>query len=346
MAGDDARPCNLMDAHNRLCRAPTQLSAYIIYTCVITGFIYPVVVHWVWDSSGFLAAGNPEHILGGVIDFAGSGVVHMTGGVASFVAAKILGPRIGRWENPAEFEGHSTPLQILGTFLLWFGWYGFNGGSTLTLHGNANTMARVAVTTTLSGAVSGCTGVLLKKFLPTSLGGTHVFDVGHTCNSILGGLVGVTAGCATFSAAGAFACGIVSAFVYHTGSCFSRKMKVDDPLDAFAVHGACGMWGCLAVGLMTLQPYSYAPNTAKAAEYDGGVFTGTTNGSLFAAQLVSVLIEVGWVGTCSTILFGTLSRLGLLRVDQADEIRGLDDSKHGGSAYKTTTAKPTVPFKV
>jgi len=207
-------------------------------------------------------------------------------------------------------------------------------------------MARVAVTTTLSGAVSGCTGVLLKKFLPTSLGGTHVFDVGHTCNSILGGLVGVTAGCATFSAAGAFACGIVSAFVYHTGSCFSRKMKVDDPLDAFAVHGACGMWGCLAVGLMTLQPYSYAPNAAKAAAYDGGVFTGTTNGSLFAAQLVSVLIEVGWVGTCSTILFGTLSRLGLLRVDQADEIRGLDDSKHGGSAYKTSTQKPAAPFKV
>ena len=89
-----------------------KLSAYIIYTIVITGFIYPCVVHWVWDASGFMSSGNPDHILGGVIDFAGSGVVHMTGGIASFVAAKILGPRLGRWENPAEFEGHSTPLQV------------------------------------------------------------------------------------------------------------------------------------------------------------------------------------------------------------------------------------------
>ena len=92
----------------------SQLSAYIVYTIVITGFIYPVVVHWVWTSDGFLSAANPNHILGGVIDFAGSGVVHMTGGIASIVGAKILGPRTGRWENPSEFEGHSTPLQVRG----------------------------------------------------------------------------------------------------------------------------------------------------------------------------------------------------------------------------------------
>jgi Amt family ammonium transporter len=319
-----------------------KLSAYIVYTCFITGFIYPVVVHWVWDGGGFLSAANPDHILGGVIDFAGSGVVHMTGGVASFVAAKILGPRIGRWESPEEFEGHSTPLQILGTFLLWFGWYGFNCGSTLTLHGNSGTMARVAVTTTISAAVSGCMGVLIKRFVPKFLGGSGIYDVGHTCNSILGGLVGVTAGCATFSANGAFICGAVSAFVYHSGSCLMRKLKIDDPLDAFAVHGACGFWGCIAVGILTLTPYSYAPNTASDAyggvngTHDGGIFTGETNGWLFGSQFVGCLIEIAWVGTCSTILFGSLKLCGILRVDPKDEVRGLDDSKHGGSAYRTS----------
>jgi Amt family ammonium transporter len=321
-----------------------KLTGYIAYTFVITGFIYPVVVHWVWNSGGFLSAGNPEHILGGVIDFAGSGVVHMTGGVAGLVGAWWLGPRIGRWENPTEFDGHSTPLQILGTFLLWFGWYGFNGGSTLTLMGQANTMARVAVTTTICAAVSGATGVLIKKYFPKCLGGSGVFDVSHTCNSILGGLVGITAGCATLSAAGAFACGICSALVYHSASCLVRKLKIDDPLDAFAVHGACGFWGCLAVGIMTITPYSYAPNSAQAAAYDGGIFTGSTNGSLFGASLVGCLIEIAWVGGLSFILFGVLSKCGLLRVDEQDEIRGLDDSKHGGSAYKTGGG--TVPQKV
>uniref|UniRef100_A0A7S2DZY3 Ammonium transporter n=1 Tax=Haptolina brevifila TaxID=156173 RepID=A0A7S2DZY3_9EUKA len=330
-----------------------KLSAYIIYTCVITGFIYPCVVHWVWDTSGFLSAVNPNHVLGGVIDFAGSGVVHMTGGIASFVAAKILGPRRGRWENPKEFEGHSTPLQILGTFLLWFGWYGFNGGSTLVLHGQANTMARVAVTTTISGAVSGCSGVLLKRFLPTALGGSHVFDVGHTCNSILGGLVGVTAGCATFSPGAAFACGIVSSIFYHAGSCTSRKLKIDDPLDAFAVHGACGFWGVIAVGLFTLKPYSYAPHVSHEiygginGSHDGGIFTGETNGSLFYSQLVCAIIEVGWVASCSTVLFGGLHLLGLLRVNAADEAMGLDNSKHGGSAYRVDRPiEATQPVKV
>jgi len=121
-----------------------QLVAYLVYSFCITGFIYPVVVHWVWDGAGFLSAGNSNKdtvILTGVIDFAGSGVVHMTGGFAALVGAKILGSRLGRWENPSEFEGHSTPLQLIGTFLLWFGWYGFNPGSTLAVHAAASTMA-------------------------------------------------------------------------------------------------------------------------------------------------------------------------------------------------------------
>jgi len=324
-----------------------QLSAYIVYTVFITGFIYPVVVHWVWDPSGFMSAFNPNHIIGGVIDFAGSGVVHMTGGVAGAVGAAILGPRIGRWDSPADFEGHSTPLQILGTFLLWFGWYGFNGGSTLYLHGYGTIMARVAVTTTMSAATSGATGLLLKKFLPKVMGGSGIFEVGHTCNSILGGLVGITAGCASISAPGAILTGFLSAFVYHGASCLMRKLKIDDPLDAFAVHGACGFWGCVATGFFAVKEYSYVPNTgspmyAAIGGYDGGAMTGQSTGAALGAELVALIIEIAWVGTLSAILFFVLKLLGMLRVSEDVETAGLDDSKHGGSAYRSDPVKSTL----
>jgi len=273
-----------------------------------------------------------------VIDFAGSGVVHMTGGVAGLVGAAFLGPRLGRWENPDEFDGHSTPLQIIGTFLLWFGWYGFNGGSTLYINGYGRDMARVTVTTTLSAAVSGATGLLVKKWMPNKMGGSGIYDVGHTCNSILAGLVGITAGCATISVPGSMLTGFLSAFVYHGASCLMRKLKIDDPLDAFAVHGACGCWGCIAVGLFAVQSYSYVPNSANPmyasiGGYDGGAFTGESEGAVLGAELVALIIEIIWVGGTSTILFGTLKMTGMLRVSQEVEVAGLDSSKHGGTAY-------------
>jgi len=315
-----------------------QLSAYLVYTIFITGFVYPVVVHWVWDGTGFLSAFNADHIVGGVIDFAGSGVVHMTGGVAGFVGAAMLGPRLGRFDSPDEFEGHSTPLQIIGTFLLWFGWYGFNGGSTLYINGYGRDMARVAVTTTMSAATAGATGLLIKKWLPTKMGGTHTYDVGHTCNSILAGLVGITAGCASVSAPGAIVIGFLSAFVYHGASCFMRKIKVDDPLDAFAVHGACGFWACIATGLLAVKDYSYVPNSSNKmytdiGGYDGGAFTGETKGAVLGAELVALIIEIIWVGGCSSLIFGALKLTGMLRVSKEIEEAGLDTSKHGGSAY-------------
>jgi len=318
-----------------------QLGAYIVYTIFITGFVYPVVVHWVWNTDGFMSAFNRNHIIGGMIDFAGSGVVHMTGGIAGLVGAKFLGPRLGRFSpdtNQSEFEGHSTPLQIIGTFLLWFGWYGFNGGSTLYLHGYGRDMARVAVTTTISAATSGITGLMIKKWMPAMMGGSGVFDVGHVCNSVLGGLVGITAGCASVSAPGSLVIGFLSAFVYHGGSCLMRKMKIDDPLDAFAVHGACGFWGCVAVGLFCTSGYSYAPNAANdmytsLGGTDAGAFAGGSKGALLGAELVGLIIEILWVGTLSTFIFGTLKLTGMLRVSADIEKAGLDDSKHGGSAY-------------
>jgi len=315
-----------------------QLMAYLVYSFCISGFVYPVVVHWVWDGSGFLSAFNKDHIMSGVIDFAGSGVVHMTGGFAALVGAKILGPRTGRFERPGDFDGHSTPLQLIGTFLLWFGWYGFNPGSTLVIHGYAHTMARTAVTTTLSAAMGGLTGLLVKRCLPAKLGGSGLYDIGHTCNSLLGALVGITAGCATVHPWAAIIIGILSAFVYHAASCMMRKLHIDDPLDAFAVHGACGMWGVLATGLFTAKEYSYAPHAEsdlfkEIGGYDAGLFMEGTHGSLFATHVVSIIIEVGWVVTMSAIMFGLLKAAKIFRVPPEDEDIGLDNSKHGGSAY-------------
>ena len=307
-----------------------QLGAYLVYTMVITGFIYPVVVHWVWDSAGFLSTTNPDSWLVGCIDFAGSGVVHMTGGFAAIVAAKILGPRMGRWDNPAAFEGHSTPLQVTGTFLLWFGWYGFNPGSTLVLHGSANTAARATVCTTLSGAAAGVTGLFIKALLPSRFGGTHVYDVGHTCNSLLGGLVAITAGCATVKPWAAIIIGFLAAWIYHGASCMMRQLKIDDPLDAFAVHGSCGFWGVINVGIFTAKEYSFS-NGARSP--DAGIFMPGTRGELFATQIIAVLMEVTWVVGTSIVLFGALQYAGIFRVPASQEEMGLDKYKHGGKAY-------------
>ena len=235
------------------------------------------------------------------------------------VGAKILGPRTGRFERPGDFDGHSTPLQLIGTFLLWFGWYGFNPGSTLVIHGYAHTMARTAVTTTLSAAMGGLTGLLVKRCLPEKLGGSGLYDIGHTCNSLLGALVGITAGCATVHPWAAIIIGILSAFVYHAASCMMRKLHIDDPLDAFAVHGACGMWGVLATGLFTAKEYSYAPHAEsdlykEIGGYDAGLFMEGTHGSLFATHVVSIIIEVAWVVTMSAIMFGLLKAAKIFRV--------------------------------
>ena len=254
----------------------------------------------------------------------------MTGGWAALVGAKILGPRLGRFDNPAAFEGHSTPLVIIGTFLLWFGWYGFNPGSTLMIHGYGRDAARACVTTTLAAASGGVTGLFVKKYLPTKFGGTHIWDVGHTCNSLLGGLVGITAGCSVVTANHAILIGFIAAFIYHGASCLMRKLKIDDPLDAFAVHGACGVWGCIAVGLFAVVDYSYSGDAVAFPH--GGLFYGG-GGILLGVQIVGVLIEIAWVVTTTTVLFMALKMLGILRTSADVERAGMDVSKHGGHAY-------------
>jgi len=202
----------------------TQLSGYIVYTTIITGFIYPVVVHWGWSSTGWFSAFNSKTEddkkpwNGGLIDFAGSGIVHMTGGVAALVGAKVVGPRIGRFDEqgkPLPMPGHSTTLQVMGTFILWLGWYGFNPGSTLGLSpaGYTQAAARVVVTTTLSGAAGGITNLLMERFFP--LWTDKTWSVGAACNGILAGLVAITAGCSVVIPGNAVVAGVVGSGVFY-----------------------------------------------------------------------------------------------------------------------------------
>jgi Amt family ammonium transporter len=320
----------------------TALAGYIVYTTIITGFIYPVVVHWVWSGDGFLSAFAGDYwaskdekypVLGGVMDFAGSGVVHMTGGVAALCGAAIVGPRTGRFDeskNALPMPGHSTTLQVMGTFILWLGWYGFNPGSTLGIapQGYAQLAARAVVCTTISASAGGLTVILLEKLV-----GDKTWSVGAACNGILGGLVSITAGCTAMYPGFALLTGFLGGLVYFGASkCVLTVCKVDDPLDAFAVHGACGFWGVFAVGLFAADEFDYRVSTL--AEAPGGALTHG-KGYALGAACVQLACIIGWVASLSCIMFMLLKVVGILRVSAEMEAAGMDVSKHGGAAYES-----------
>eukprot|EP00308_Calcidiscus_leptoporus_P004490 CAMPEP_0119353324 /NCGR_PEP_ID=MMETSP1334-20130426/2501_1 /TAXON_ID=127549 /ORGANISM="Calcidiscus leptoporus, Strain RCC1130" /LENGTH=482 /DNA_ID=CAMNT_0007366583 /DNA_START=42 /DNA_END=1490 /DNA_ORIENTATION=+ len=318
-----------------------QLLAYLIYTVVITGWIYPVVVHWVWATGGFLSVFTEveeDTVLGGCIDFAGSGVVHMTGGIAAFCGAAIIGPRLGRYDSNKKVQpmpGHSAVLSVLGTFILWLGWYGFNPGSTLAISnsGYAQTMARVIVTTTLSAAAGGVTTVLIDRLFVSKM-----WDIAMVCNGILGGLVSITAGAAVITPWYAFVVGIIGGGIYYGASkLMVNVLKIDDPLDAFAVHGACGFWGVFATGLFgdpiyTKAAYAWAAGQDLGDEWGGAFFGGS---KVIGANFTALVIEVVWVAFWASLMFLALRFAGVLRVPPEIEAAGMDISKHGGMAYVT-----------
>jgi Amt family ammonium transporter len=274
-----------------------------------------------------------------MIDFAGSGVVHMVGGVAGLVGAIAVGPRIGRFDadgKPVTLPGHSATLVVLGTFILWFGWYGFNPGSTLAVAdaSSLTVTAHTAVTTTLGAASGGVTSLFLVYFL------TGVWDLLAVCNGLLAGLVSITAGCSVVQAWAAVLIGFIGAFVFYYSCKLLEKLKIDDPLLAAPMHGFCGMWGVIAVGLLAEEsklrlayPTNYAvenvaavPRTSKGAFYKG-------DGRLLGCQVCGIVCITAWVTGMMSLLFFPLKFLGLLRVPQDFEMAGLDASKHGGSAY-------------
>lgn len=315
-------------------------SAYLAYTFVLTGFIYPAVVYWGWGSYGFMSAWTtgdekPDMWVGGtgLIDFAGSGIVHMTGGAAALMGAIILGPRTGRFAprtgEVQPMPGHSTVLAALGTFILWFGWYGFNPVSTLAFK-YMQDAARAAVTTTLAACAGGATTLAIHVALKNPP------DVSPALNGILAGLVSITGPCPVVDPWAAVLIGFIGGFVYYGSSRLLLKLKVDDPLDASPVHFFCGIWGVLASGLFARQEFV---SGVYGSDKHYGVLMGA-DGEQLGVQIIGVLVIATWVCSLSGVLFMALKFMKLLRVSAEDEDVGLDSSHHGGDAYNFAASKP------
>ncbi|KAI3749900.1 hypothetical protein L2E82_20520 [Cichorium intybus] len=319
----------------------TQFSAYLVFSFFLSGFVYPIVAHWVWSSAGWLSPGSTSLLFGsGAIDFAGSGVVHLVGGVAGLWGALIEGPRVGRFDafgKPVQMRGHNATLVVLGTFLLWFGWFGFNPGSFNKIlvsypdsfdQGNWTGVGRTAVTTTLAGSTAGIVTLFGRRLL---VGHWDALDV---CNGVLGGFVAITSGCSVVEPWAAIVCGFFAACVLIGLNIVALKLQYDDPLEAAQLHGGCGAWGLIFTGLFAkeefvIQTYN-SGSLGVTRPY--GLFLGGGWG-LIGAQLAELLVIVGWVSVTMGPLFYLLHWLRILRISSDEEVAGLDISSHGGYAY-------------
>lgn len=290
----------------------TKFGGYVAYALVMTAVIYPIVVRWQWGGGWLYQLSTPFH------DFAGSTIVHLCGGVAAFAAAKALGPRLGRYGadgKPRAIPGHSIPFAIVGCFILLVGWFGFNAGSQL---GADPVIGRIATTTLIAAGAGAVMAALVTRLQ------TGKTDVAMTGNGLLAGLVGITAGCYAVSTIGALIIGLVSGVIVVFAVSFFDKIRVDDPVGAISVHGVCGAFGTIAVGLFSNEESEGF--IAKGLFYGGGT-----------DQLVSQLIGVVSVGVfvfvVSTILFAVIKATIGLRVSEQEELEGLDVHEHGSPGY-------------
>ncbi len=282
----------------------TKFISYLIYSFIISLIIYPIFGHWAWGG-GWLSKM-------GFIDFAGSTVVHSVGGWTALVGAFFLGPRIGKYSKdgkPNAIPGHNLVIAALGVFILWFGWFGFNPGSTLSPF--APNLGLVAVTTNLAAAA----GAVLAMVISWIKYGKP--DVSMTLNGALAGLVAITAGCSSVSPEGSIIIGAIAGIVVIFAVEFFDRIGIDDPVGAISVHGVCGALGTLMVGLFA---------TSGGYFYGGGL-------KLFGIQAIGVGTAFGWTILTAGILFFVLKHTLGLRVSEKEEIEGLDLHEHTGYAY-------------
>jgi Amt family ammonium transporter len=313
----------------------TKFKAYLLYSFFITLIIYPVYGHWVWGG-GWLMTGDLFGKLGLLAkdgsplwfaDFAGSSVVHQIGGWLGLLGAIILGPRIGKYAKdgrPRAIPGHSITLAALGGFILWFGWFGFNPGSSLS--GTELRIAVIAVTTNIAAAA----GAVVAMFYSWSKIGKP--DIGMTINGFLAGLVGITAGTAWVGALEAVIIGAVAGFIVVEAILFIENRGVDDPVGCVSVHGVAGFWGTLAVGLFADGTYgNYAvPGPGNPAII--GLFHGGGMSQLIV-QFIGASAAIIWALAAGFIMFKAIDIVVGLRVSPEEEIEGLDIGEHGVNAY-------------
>jgi len=294
----------------------TKFAAYILTSLLVSAFVYPVSGHWVWNSLNGQGTGWLENL--GYVDFAGSSVVHSVGGWVALAGAIVVGPRIGKYQADGvarAIPGHNLTQTALGVFILWFAWFGFNCGSTTTADG---TLGLIAVNTNLA-ACAGFIGAMTTIWLKTGKP-----DPSMSFNGVLAGLVGVTAGCFDVSPWGALIIGLMSGVLVVFSVLFiDQVLKVDDPVGAVSVHGVCGFFGTLMVGLFAAPGYG---SDLTGLFYGGGV------GPL-VIQLLGALVVGLWAFVGGLVVFKVVKAVIGVRVRPEDEIKGLDLTEHGAEAY-------------
>ena len=298
----------------------TKFKAYICYSVFICAFIYPIFGSWAWGGL-YHGGGWLENLATPFCDFAGSTVVHSIGGWLALAGAIVLGPRIGKYGPDGKAKaipGHNITLAALGVFILWFGWFGFNPGSTTTGNGE---IGRVAVTTNLAAAA----GAIVAMIVSWVVGKKP--DASMSLNGALAGLVAITAPCYTVTAGGAIAIGaIAGALVYFSVIFIDNVLKVDDPVGAVSVHGVCGAFGTLSCGLFN------AEKVLGTGEANGGLFYGGGFAQL-GTQLIGIGTAFAWAFGLGLLMFTIIKVTVGLRADKDEEIKGLDIGEHGMEAY-------------
>ncbi len=288
----------------------TNFLSYCVYSAIISAVVYPIEAHWIWGG-GWLAQK-------GFHDFAGSCAIHMVGGFSALIGAWLEGPRIGKYNadgTPNAIPGHNVVIGALGCFILWFGWYGFNGAAAT----NGPQLASIFATTTIAPAIATVTCMI---FTWVKYGKP---DVSMCLNASLAGLVGITAGCDTMDAMGAFFVGVVSGLLVCFGVWFcDYVIRVDDPVGAVAVHFCNGVWGTIAVGL-------FATTSAPSCEINGLFYGGGID--QLVLQITGVVSVLIWTGVTMFIVFKVIDKIFGLRVTDQEQIDGLDLHEHGMNAY-------------
>jgi ammonium transporter, Amt family len=292
----------------------TQFKGYLFYSVFITGLIYPVVVNWQWGGGWLSQLGTPFE------DFAGSTLVHSVGGWAAMMGALIIGPRIGKYGpdgKPRPMPGHSMALTVIGVFILFVGWFGFNPGSQLAADIE---VPRIAVNTALAACAGGVTAMI------TSWITAKKPDVSMAGNGILAGLVSITAGAFALDGFGSIIAGAIGGVLVVFAVLFFERIRIDDPVGAVSVHGVCGAWGTIAVGLFANGNAPFLDEGSNGLFFGGGA-------SLLVSQLIGVVAVFVFVCVAAGILFSAIKAIGWLRVSPEEELAGLDVSEHGSPGY-------------